>query len=97
MVHTRIEDVKESSQQVLGTGVGDVPYESLSRGIDWRCWLEAAACELLSQKKLCEILPEYRDTAKNVYLFYQHSCYVQPKIKHFIDFFIMKVERDTIL
>lgn len=56
-----------------------------------------AVKDVLKEKKLIEILPECRDSPKNVYLFYQHSRYVQPKIRHFIDFLINKMEMDAVL
>ncbi len=37
--------------------------------------------------KLTEILHEYQEPQKNVYLYYQQSRYLQPKIRRFIDFF----------
>ncbi len=47
--------------------------------------------ELIQSHQLCEILPEYRDIKRNVYLFYQSSRFVQPKIRHFIDFVVKKM------
>lgn len=37
--------------------------------------------------KLVEVLNEYQEPQKNVYLYYQQSRYLQPKIRRFIDFF----------
>lgn len=37
--------------------------------------------------KLIEILPDYQEPQKNVYLYYQQSRYLQPKIRAFIDFY----------
>jgi DNA-binding transcriptional LysR family regulator len=41
----------------------------------------------LRNKTLIEILPSYRETARPVYLYYQQSRYLQPKIRRFIDFY----------
>jgi DNA-binding transcriptional LysR family regulator len=47
--------------------------------------------DLIRSQQLCEILPDYRDIKRNVYLFYQASRFVQPKIRHFIDFVVKKM------
>jgi DNA-binding transcriptional LysR family regulator len=47
--------------------------------------------DLIQSQQLVEILPEYRDIKRNVYLFYQASRFVQPKIRHFIDFVMKKM------
>lgn len=39
---------------------------------------------------LVEILMQYEEPEKSVYLYYQQQRYVQPKIRRFIDFFIPK-------
>lgn len=41
----------------------------------------------LQDGRLVEILSEYRETQQPVYLYYQQSRYLQPKIRKFIDFF----------
>jgi len=41
----------------------------------------------LKEGKLIEILPKYQEVQQNVYLYYQRSRYVQPKIRRFIDFY----------
>lgn len=41
----------------------------------------------LKQGKLIEVLHEYQEPQKNVYLYYQQSRYLQPKIRNFIDFY----------
>lgn len=46
---------------------------------------------LIKSQQLCEVLSEYRDIKRNVYLFYQASRFVQPKIRHFIDFVVKKM------
>ena len=42
----------------------------------------------LKEKRLIEILPKHQELQKYIYLYYQQSRYVQPKIRKFIDFFI---------
>ncbi len=37
--------------------------------------------------KLVEVLREYQETEKSVYLYFQQSRYLQPKIRRFIDFY----------
>ncbi|HAT8249249.1 TPA: LysR family transcriptional regulator, partial [Legionella pneumophila] len=34
-----------------------------------------------------EVLPEFQESSLSVYLYYQASRYLQPKIRRFIDFF----------
>ncbi len=41
----------------------------------------------LQDGRLVEILSEYREARQSVYLYYQQSRYLQPKIRKFIDFF----------
>jgi DNA-binding transcriptional LysR family regulator len=41
----------------------------------------------LKEGKLLEVLREYQEPKRYVYLYYQQSRYVQPKIRRFIDFF----------
>lgn len=47
--------------------------------------------DLIKSHQLCEVLSEYRDIKRNVYLFYQASRFVQPKIRLFIDFVVKKM------
>ncbi len=46
--------------------------------------------EALVSKKLIEILPQYHKTPIPVFLYYEQSRYLQPKIRKFIDFFVSK-------
>jgi DNA-binding transcriptional LysR family regulator len=48
--------------------------------------------EDIANKKLIEILPKYDLTKLSVYLYYQKSRYLQPKIRKFIDFFIENIK-----
>lgn len=41
----------------------------------------------LQEGTLIEILPKFNEPEKNVYLYYQPSRYLQPKIRKFIDFY----------
>ncbi|CZI43032.1 TPA: LysR family transcriptional regulator [Legionella pneumophila] len=43
--------------------------------------------EAIKNGNLIEILREYQEPHKNVYLYYQQSRYLQPKIRRFIDFY----------
>lgn len=43
--------------------------------------------DAIKDGKLVEVLREYQEPHKNVYLYYQRSRYLQPKIRHFIDFY----------
>lgn len=43
--------------------------------------------DAIKNGKLVEILNEYQEPQKNVYLYYQQSRYLQPKIRRFIDFY----------
>ncbi len=43
--------------------------------------------DALANKQLIEILPQYNRTQRPVFLYYQQSRYLQPKIRKFIDFF----------
>jgi len=42
---------------------------------------------LIKEGKLIEVLREYQEPRINVYLYYQKSRYLQPKIRSFIDFY----------
>lgn len=46
------------------------------------------AAPALQDGRLVEILPEYGEAEKTVYLYYQQSRYLQPKIRRFIDFYM---------
>ena len=46
------------------------------------------AATALQENRLIEILPEFSEAEKAVYLYYQHSRYLQPKIRRFIDFYL---------
>lgn len=46
--------------------------------------------EDIRKGELVEILGEYQEPQKNVYLYYQQSRYLQPKIRKFIDFYMLK-------
>ncbi|AMP88441.1 LysR family transcriptional regulator [Legionella pneumophila] len=48
---------------------------------------EYIVAEALQDGRLIEILPEFRESNLSVYLYYQASRYLQPKIRRFIDFF----------
>lgn len=43
--------------------------------------------DAIKSKKLIEILREFQEPQKNIYLYYQQSRYLQPKIRKFIDFY----------
>lgn len=47
----------------------------------------------LQEKKLIEILPDFQEPELPVFLYYQPSRYLQPKIRRFIDFYLQKVCR----
>jgi DNA-binding transcriptional LysR family regulator len=42
----------------------------------------------IKEGKLVEVLRELQEPQKNIYLYYQQSRYLQPKIRSFIDFFV---------
>ncbi|HRD56294.1 MAG TPA: LysR substrate-binding domain-containing protein [Parachlamydiaceae bacterium] len=46
--------------------------------------------EALQKKELVEILEGFDDSIQPIYLCYQPRRYIQPKIRHFIDFFCAK-------
>ncbi len=46
------------------------------------------AAKALQEGQLVEILPSFREPEKSVYLYYQPSRYLQPKIRRFIDFYL---------
>ncbi len=46
------------------------------------------AAQALLDKRLIEILPEYSEPEKTLYLYYQQRRYLQPKIRKFIDFYL---------
>ncbi|HAU1295290.1 TPA: LysR family transcriptional regulator [Legionella pneumophila] len=48
---------------------------------------EYIVAEALQDGRLIEILPEFQEPHLSVYLYYQASRYLQPKIRRFIDFF----------
>lgn len=43
--------------------------------------------DAIKDGKLIEILQKYQEQQKNVYLYYRHNRYLQPKIRKFIDFY----------
>ncbi|HAT1820316.1 TPA: LysR family transcriptional regulator [Legionella pneumophila] len=48
---------------------------------------EYIVAEALQDGRLIEVLPEFQESSLSVYLYYQASRYLQPKIRRFIDFF----------
>lgn len=44
--------------------------------------------DALQDGRLVEVLREFQEPQKNIYLYYRSSRYLQPKIRRFIDFFI---------
>jgi DNA-binding transcriptional LysR family regulator len=46
--------------------------------------------EAIAKKQLIEILANYHTAERAVYLYYQPSRYLQPKIRCFIDFYLQK-------
>lgn len=48
----------------------------------------------LQEKKLIEILPKYQEPSFPVYLYFQSSRYLQPKIRRFIDFYNDKIQQN---
>lgn len=47
----------------------------------------------LKEKRLIEILEQYDNTTQPIYLCYQPTRYLKPKIRHFIDFLVRKMEK----
>jgi DNA-binding transcriptional LysR family regulator len=54
--------------------------------------LEAAP--YLAQGKLVEILSTFKEPPQPVYLYYAQDRYLQPKVRHFIDFFLKKLSQE---
>lgn len=52
--------------------------------------------DAINKGLLIEILKEYQEPERPVYLYYQHQRYLQPKIRHCIDFFTQKIKVDPI-
>lgn len=48
--------------------------------------------DALKNQQLIEVLHEYQEPQQPVYLYYQQSRYLQPKIRRFIDFYLSKME-----
>ncbi len=48
--------------------------------------------DVINKGSLVEILSDYQEPEKPVYLYYQHQRYLQPKIRHCIDFFTQKIK-----
>lgn len=46
--------------------------------------------DAIKDGSLVEILSEYREKEQSVYLYYQQSRYLKPKIRRFIDFYVMR-------
>jgi DNA-binding transcriptional LysR family regulator len=46
--------------------------------------------DAIKEGKLIEALSDYQEPQKNVYLYYQQSRYLQPKIRRFIDFYTLE-------
>lgn len=44
--------------------------------------------DAIKEGKLIEVLREYQEPQKHVYLYYRQSRYLQPKIRKFIDFYV---------
>ena len=51
-----------------------------------------AVAKDLQAKRLVEILQPYSKPPQSVYLFYLKDCYLQPKIRCFIDFYLTKMD-----
>ena len=49
--------------------------------------------DALKEKKLIEILSEFKEPQQPVYLYFQQRRYLQPKIRKFIDFFTSDVTK----
>jgi DNA-binding transcriptional LysR family regulator len=54
---------------------------------------EYAIAKELREKKLIEVLKEHRKSPQSVYLYYLKSCYLQLKIRSFIDFYLSKIQK----
>lgn len=54
-----------------------------------------AVADALKDGKLVEVLNGFDETIQNIYLCYQPTRYLQPKIRHFIDFFVAKISREN--
>lgn len=48
--------------------------------------------DYLHNGTLIEILPEYKQDAKSVYIYYRQQKIIQPKIRHFLDFMYKKMK-----
>ncbi len=55
--------------------------------------LEAA--EYLSAGTLVEILAEFRESAQPIYIGYYQEKYLQPKVRHFIEFYLEKLKEQS--
>lgn len=53
-----------------------------------------AVADALEKKQLVEILKGFDDSVHPIYLCYQPSRFVQPKIRRFIDFFVSKMPKE---
>jgi DNA-binding transcriptional LysR family regulator len=69
-----------------------VMLECALRGIGIVMLHDYIVRDVIHQGLLIEILSEYQEPEKPVYLYYQHQRYLQPKIRHCIDFFTQKIQ-----
>lgn len=53
---------------------------------------EYVVAEALKKGELIEILTDYKEPEIPIYVCYPYTQYVQPKIRHFIDFILAKIE-----
>ncbi|KTD83050.1 LysR family transcriptional regulator [Legionella waltersii] len=57
-------------------------------------WLhDYIVADAIEDGRLIEILPEFCENYRPVYLYYQQSRYLQPKIRRFIDFYTSEADR----
>lgn len=61
--------------------------KSAMRGIGIAKLHDYVVADALCSGELVEILSDYQDPKIPIYLYYQQSRYLQPKIRHFIDFY----------
>lgn len=52
--------------------------------------------DAINKGLLIEVLKDFQEPEKPVYLYYQHQRYLQPKIRHCIDFFTQKIKLDPL-
>ena len=51
--------------------------------------------EHLSSGALVEMLAEFRELAQSIYIGYSQEKYLQPKVRHFIEFYLEKLKEES--